>query len=224
MAIIEWLRAHKIAGATATRGIAGYGATSHLHTANILRLSMDMPIAISVIDTPETIDSIIEPLGAMAPNAMFTVTRRRSGANRASASCARANESEGAARRICDGDLVGWFGRIPRRQRALSFGRVHFGAMGRGVPLGTFVINVTGSFILGFFMAYAQERPWVAPGARLMFAVGFVGAYTTFSTFEYETMRLIQQRELLLATWNIFGSLLSGAIAVFAGIVLGGSI
>jgi CrcB protein len=91
-------------------------------------------------------------------------------------------------------------------------------------PYGTFVINVTGSFILGFFMAYAQERPWVAPGARLMFAVGFVGAYTTFSTFEYETMRLIQQRELLLATWNVLGSLLSGAIAVFAGIVLGSSI
>ena len=95
---------------------------------------------------------------------------------------------------------------------------------GTAFPYGTFVINVTGSFILGFFMAYAQERPWVAPGARLMFAVGFVGAYTTFSTFEYETMRLIQQRELLLATWNIFGSLMSGAIAVFAGIVLGSSI
>ncbi len=91
-------------------------------------------------------------------------------------------------------------------------------------PYGTFVINVTGSFILGFFMAYAQERPWVAPGARLMFAVGFVGAYTTFSTFEYETMRLIQQRELLLATWNIVGSLLSGAVAVFAGLALGGSV
>ena len=88
-------------------------------------------------------------------------------------------------------------------------------------PLGTFVINVTGSFILGFFMAYAQERPWVAPGARLLFAVGFVGAYTTFSTFVYETMRLIQERELMLATLNIFGSLLSGAIAVFAGLVLG---
>lgn len=88
-------------------------------------------------------------------------------------------------------------------------------------PLGTFVINVTGSFILGFFLAYAQERPWVAPGARLMFAVGFVGAYTTFSTFEYETMRLIQERELFLATLNVFGSLLSGAVAVFAGLVLG---
>jgi uncharacterized protein len=73
MAIIEWLRAQKIAGATATRGIAGFGASSHLHTANILRLSMDMPITVSVIDTPETIDSIIEPLAAMAPHAMFTV-------------------------------------------------------------------------------------------------------------------------------------------------------
>jgi PII-like signaling protein len=73
MAIIEWLRGRKIAGATATRGLAGYGASSHLHTANILRLSNDMPIVISVIDTPETIDSIVEPLGAMAPNAMFTV-------------------------------------------------------------------------------------------------------------------------------------------------------
>ena len=91
-------------------------------------------------------------------------------------------------------------------------------------PLGTFVINVTGSFILGFFLAYAQERSWVAPGARLLFAVGFVGAYTTFSTFEYETMRLIQNRELMLAALNVFGSLLAGTVAVFAGFILGDSI
>ena len=88
-------------------------------------------------------------------------------------------------------------------------------------PYGTFVINVTGSFILGFFMAYAQERPWVAPGARLLFAIGFVGAYTTFSTFEYETMRLLQEREMLLAMLNIFGSVLTGMIAVFGGFALG---
>ena len=88
-------------------------------------------------------------------------------------------------------------------------------------PLGTFVINVTGSFILGFFLAYAQDRPWLEPSARLTFAVGFVGAYTTFSTFEYETMRLLQQRELMLAMLNIFGSLLSGVVAVFAGFALG---
>jgi PII-like signaling protein len=73
MAIIEWLRKEKIAGATATRGIAGFGASSHLHTANILRLSMDMPITVTVVDTAERIDSIIEPLAAMAPHAMFTI-------------------------------------------------------------------------------------------------------------------------------------------------------
>jgi fluoride exporter len=89
-------------------------------------------------------------------------------------------------------------------------------------PYGTFVINVTGSFILGFFLAYARDRPWLEPGARLMFAVGFVGAYTTFSTFEYETMRLIQQREMLLAMLNMFGSLLTGMVAVFGGFALGG--
>jgi CrcB protein len=88
-------------------------------------------------------------------------------------------------------------------------------------PLGTFVINVTGSFILGFFLAYAQDRPWLEPSARLTFAVGFVGAYTTFSTFEYETMRLIQQREIMLAMWNIFGSLLTGMVGVFGGYALG---
>jgi uncharacterized protein len=73
MAIIEWLRAHKIAGATATRGIAGYGASSHLHTANILTLSTDMPITITVVDIVEVIDSIVAPLAALAPKAMFTV-------------------------------------------------------------------------------------------------------------------------------------------------------
>ena len=73
MAILEWLREKKIAGATASRGIAGYGASSQLHTTNILRLSVDMPITITVVDSPANIDSIIEPLGAMAPHAMFTV-------------------------------------------------------------------------------------------------------------------------------------------------------
>ena len=92
---------------------------------------------------------------------------------------------------------------------------------GSSFPLATFIINVTGSFILGFFMAYAQDRPWVEPGARLLFAVGFVGAYTTFSTFEYESMRLLQEGEFLFAMVNIVGSVLTGAVAVFGGFFLG---
>ena len=73
MAMIEWLRAEKIVGATAVRGIAGFGATSHLHTAGILRLSMDMPIVLTVVDTPERIDGVIEHLAEMAPHALMTV-------------------------------------------------------------------------------------------------------------------------------------------------------
>ena len=92
---------------------------------------------------------------------------------------------------------------------------------GTAFPYGTFVINVTGSFILGFFLAYAEDRPFLEPGLRLMFAVGFLGAYTTFSTFEYESMRLIQEREFLYAMLNLVGSVLTGAVAVFAGFAVG---
>jgi len=87
-------------------------------------------------------------------------------------------------------------------------------------PLGTFVINVTGSFILGFFLTLAQERVLIHPNVRLLFAVGFVGAYTTFSTFEYESMRLLQDGELLWALINLVGSVLTGSVAVLAGIIL----
>ena len=87
-------------------------------------------------------------------------------------------------------------------------------------PLGTFVINVTGSFILGFFLTLAQERVLIHPNVRLLFAVGFVGAYTTFSTFEYESMRLLQDGELLWALINLVGSVLTGSVAVLVGIIL----
>ncbi|MGH7781708.1 MAG: fluoride efflux transporter CrcB [Candidatus Binataceae bacterium] len=95
---------------------------------------------------------------------------------------------------------------------------------GASFPYGTFVINVTGSFILGFFLAFAQERPWVTANWRLLFATGFVGAYTTFSTFEYESIRLLLDGELLLGAANMIGSLVTGGAAAIAGIVLGGRI
>ena len=94
----------------------------------------------------------------------------------------------------------------------------HFGTV---FPYGTFVINVTGSFILGFFLAFIETRPWVHPSARLLFSIGFVGAYTTFSTFTYESMALIQRGELLMGGIYVTGSVLAGLFAVFAGIALG---
>jgi PII-like signaling protein len=72
MAIIEMLRREGCGGATAVRGIAGFGASALNHTAAILRLSMDLPIVISVVDRPERIDRIIAPLREMAPHALIT--------------------------------------------------------------------------------------------------------------------------------------------------------
>jgi CrcB protein len=86
-------------------------------------------------------------------------------------------------------------------------------------PTATFVINVTGSFIIGFFLTLATERFHISPHVRLAVAVGFVGAYTTFSTFEYETARLVEEKDFMLALMNVLLSVVIGFIAVWAGII-----
>jgi CrcB protein len=87
-------------------------------------------------------------------------------------------------------------------------------------PTATFVINVTGSFILGFFLTLVAERAQVSPHLRLAVAVGFVGAYTTFSTFEYETLRLSEERGMALALLNVILSVVVGFAAVWGGMAL----
>jgi len=86
-------------------------------------------------------------------------------------------------------------------------------------PLATFVINITGSFIIGFFLTIVAERLSLSQHLRLAVAVGFVGAYTTFSTFEYETARLVEERHLVLALLNVLLSVIVGFIAVWGGII-----
>jgi fluoride exporter len=92
---------------------------------------------------------------------------------------------------------------------------------GPAFPYGTFVINVTGSFIIGLFLAFAQDRVSLSPYWRLFFAVGVVGGYTTFSTFEYESVRLLQDGQMLLAASYLVGSVVLGAIGTIAGIAVG---
>ncbi len=93
--------------------------------------------------------------------------------------------------------------------------------MGGLFPYGTLVINVSGSFILGLFAATLTER-WVAqPHWRLLIAVGFVGAYTTFSTFGYETHKLMEEGSFGLAFLNVLLSVAVGLLAVRLGIFLG---
>jgi CrcB protein len=88
------------------------------------------------------------------------------------------------------------------------------------LPLATFLINVSGSFILGLFSTWAAERVGVDPVWRLLIGTGFIGAYTTFSTFEYETQRLAESG---LATWaflNVAASVAAGYVAVLLGVHL----
>ena len=87
-------------------------------------------------------------------------------------------------------------------------------------PLGTFLINVSGSFLLGVLGALLAER-FVPHGdnLRLALGVGFLGAFTTFSTFEYETNALLEDGLWVTALANVFLSLFLGLVAVRAGLV-----
>ncbi|MEI6432669.1 MAG: fluoride efflux transporter CrcB, partial [bacterium] len=83
---------------------------------------------------------------------------------------------------------------------------------GNAFPWATFLINISGSFLLGFLIVFLMAR---APSAemqnlRLLLAVGFLGAYTTFSTFEYETLALTQSGNIGRAFLNALGSLIAG--------------
>ncbi len=91
--------------------------------------------------------------------------------------------------------------------------------VGAPFPLPTFVINITGSFIIGFFLTLVAERVSVNENLKLALAVGFVGAYTTFSTFEYETWRLMEERRFAVALLNVVLSVVLGFAAVWCGII-----
>jgi CrcB protein len=88
---------------------------------------------------------------------------------------------------------------------------------GRSFPLGTFVINVSGSFLIGLLMTLLAERFTVNPQWRLLLVVGFLGAYTTFSTFEYETGALLKDGEWTFAMLNVILSVVVGFIALKFG-------
>jgi CrcB protein len=115
--------------------------------------------------------------------------------------------------------LIGIGGFLGANARYLVGGWIaeRFGA---AFPYGTLVINVSGSFILGFFLVFISERLFVHPNWRLFFAIGFLGAYTTFSTFSFESLALIQERAYLLAMANMVGSVLLGLTAALGGMIV----
>jgi CrcB protein len=95
---------------------------------------------------------------------------------------------------------------------------------GGAFPWGTFVVNLSGSFVLGILFALTVDRGVLPASVRAPVMIGFIGAYTTFSTFMLESWRLVEDGAIGLAFANLVGSTTLGLVAVFVGLVIGRAI
>ncbi len=95
------------------------------------------------------------------------------------------------------------------------------GRLGTKFPYGTFVINITACIIIGFSLAFLGRRTSFNPALRYLIPVGFVGAYSTFSTFEWETFQNLQIGSYLTAGLYVGLSIVLGLLAVWCGVIAG---
>ncbi|MGB3402491.1 MAG: fluoride efflux transporter CrcB [Microcoleaceae cyanobacterium] len=91
---------------------------------------------------------------------------------------------------------------------------------GVNFPYGTFLINLTGCFIMGFFVTLAERSTVINPEIRLLVAVGFLGSYTTFSTYELDTRNFIREGNFILALFYWLSSAILGMISLQLGTIL----
>jgi len=89
------------------------------------------------------------------------------------------------------------------------------------IPWATLFVNTSGSFLIGFLLALAGGRLPVHPELRTIIVIGFVGSYTTFSAFSFETLDLLARGNWPVAFVNAFGGVLVGLLAVYLGLVVG---
>jgi CrcB protein len=94
------------------------------------------------------------------------------------------------------------------------------GRIGTKFPYGTFVINITACIIIGFALTFLSKRADCSPAWRYLVPIGFIGAYSTFSTYEWETLSTLRSGAFFLAALYAVGSLLLGLVAVWGGAVL----
>ena len=92
---------------------------------------------------------------------------------------------------------------------------------GAGFPLGTLVVNLSGAFLLGLLFAWATDRDVLPREIRGPLMIGFLGAYTTFSTWMLESWRLVEDGAWQFAMLNLAGSVVLGVIAVVGGLAVG---
>ncbi|MEJ1295875.1 MAG: fluoride efflux transporter CrcB [Candidatus Sedimenticola sp. (ex Thyasira tokunagai)] len=93
--------------------------------------------------------------------------------------------------------------------------------LGRGFPYGTLAVNVLGSLVMGFLFTLFLERMTVSPEMRGALLIGFLGAFTTFSTFSIETLNLIEQAEYMKAGLNMVISVIACIAACWVGLLIG---
>lgn len=94
-------------------------------------------------------------------------------------------------------------------------------ALGTGLPYGTFTVNIMGSFAMGLLVALFAHKLDVSQEMRAFLAVGFLGSFTTFSTYSLETVNLVQRGDLQGAVLYAGGSLIVGVLALYAGLYSG---
>lgn len=94
-------------------------------------------------------------------------------------------------------------------------------ALGSAWPYGTFIINIVGCFCMGILMTVIAERQLLHAAWRLFLCVGFLGGFTTFSSFGYEALSLMNQGKLLEALGYVGGSVLLGLVAAAIGVCIG---
>ena len=88
-------------------------------------------------------------------------------------------------------------------------------------PVGTYIVNVTGCFLFGLIWAYAQDRIGLSPDFRAIVLTGFMGAFTTFSTFIFESTALLDSSQWFYFTINVIGQIVTGIILLKFGLTLG---
>lgn len=96
-----------------------------------------------------------------------------------------------------------------------------YAVLGTNFPYGTLLVNLIGCFLIGFLAALAEEKFLLGPEARLLLMVGFCGAFTTFSTFMFETANLLRDGETLKAFMNVAASVIVGFLVFRLGVFLG---
>ena len=92
--------------------------------------------------------------------------------------------------------------------------------LGTKFPYGTFVINITACVIIGFSLTFLAKRTDLNPAWRFLVPIGFVGAYSTFSSYEWETVSTLRNGDFSMAALYAFGSLFLGLAAVWCGAVI----